>query len=822
MAAFTALGSEHTNLIRETVRSGRYSLLLGAGFSASSHSSDGTALPIGGQLVREIEQLFNLPQDKYTLSMLAGAARHIDAAKLNAYFYRRFSDCAASVDAKLLSTFVWRSVFTLNIDDVLVDAYKNPAALQQPQFLTFRRAFTRPEDSGDVQIVHLHGSVRVPDDGYVFSAAEYGAASAQDSVWFTIAASELALQPFIVLGCNLEEPDLEHYLASRTGLPVGARQLAPSLFVTRKLDPVLQARCDHFGMLAIESDSDPFLRDLAALTLPRPSPIELLRPKTTSGLFMAAPQERDQRIFFRQWLYVHPEELPRTPDEPHLLTGIEPSWTHILRGESILREDARQVISQVTNWAKDDPRSSVVRLLVSDAGDGKSAVLLRASFELSKLGFDVYYFTGRERLIEDSTIDVLKCARGPFVLMMDSLAEQAFQMADVLDRLRTAHVPFFMVGAERTRRMPHVIDAFAAVNFSESEMMPLTYDEGLAIVSGLREIGHLGREASRPDSDIARQIERSHLLVGLMSIGSTISLRDRIEAEFREMKPSSQNIYAIAAVAHRCGFPIKLSVVQRAAKIPMLNVLSALERDLRGCVMRISDDLVETRHRVIAEVLTDKMSRELCFRTAANLARALSSYVSRQAIMRGTQEAKLAGRLLDYDVIEPLIGDDQVRRFYTEIKPEWGWNSRYWEQCALFELAEHPELAIKYAEHAVGIDTQLLPLTTLAKVKVTIAKQRGYDEEGVRLLDEGIYNAGEAVQLSKQRRRFEIHPYDVAIRAACDFVAASGAKGRSLKRWDGWNKISEMANEVSERFHTRTARELTTRWHETNARFVVR
>jgi hypothetical protein len=61
-----------------------------------------------------------------------------------------------------------------------------------------------------------------------------------------------------------------------------------------------------------------------------------------------------------------------------------------------------------------------------------------------------------------------------------------------------------------------------------------------------------------------------------------------------------------------------------------------------------------------------------------DLANALAPRVNPRTITLRTPEARLAGRLFDYDqVTESLLGG-LSERFYAAVEPAWQWNSRYW------------------------------------------------------------------------------------------------------------------------------------------------
>jgi len=123
-----------------------------------------------------------------------------------------------------------------------------------------------------------------------------------------------------------------------------------------------------------------------------------------------------------------------------------------------------------------------------------------------------------------------------------------------------------------------------------------------------------------------------------------------------------------------------------------------------------------------------KETPDQIFKTFVSLGNALAPYVNRGAIRRRSPEARLAGRLFDYDqIVRDFLGS-LATSFYEEIRPLWHWNSRYWDQVALLTLARYQAEpltargkdalieAVQHARHAVSIEVHPFSLTTLGTI----------------------------------------------------------------------------------------------------------
>lgn len=743
------------------LKAGRYSLLIGAGFSATSSNSKGLRLPIGNQLATEISRTFDLP-DGYPLAQIADS---VPKEELHRFLIDRFSGCIASNPARLISSFVWRSIYTLNIDDVLHDCYASETSFQKPVYLTFKDLYQRPEDPDEVVVAHLHGSVRAPQHGFVFSLPEYGDASAAGYTWFNVLADELTEQPFIIIGCSLAEPDVEAHLARRKGIPSEAEQTAPSLFITKKMDKVLEQTCKKFGLIPIEAEADAFLSYLDAASQPRSRPLELLGVKTSVRTILegAGVEQRSLRVFFRQWLLVDQTELPLPIDPVPLLVGSEPSWNVITNNEDIIRECVPRLMSHVEKWKTQVGISILV--LQSPAGEGKSTALYRIALELSKLQTSVFFFTAKERLVDEDAAEVLAHLKFPPVLVIDNISDHAPQVAALLDNLEQRKIPCFVIGASRRGRMAHFETVCARFKPKEAELKGLSEPESLALVQRLRDAGRLGKNAGIPDAELAKRIRSKQLIASIIEASENVSqFGTLLQNELDGLSNDGKLIYRLVALAHSAGQPVKVSVLNRASKLGTSNFFSTLHRELKGIVHYATTEYIESRHRVVSEHIVKCADEATRYELLVSLVSAIAPYVNRRTVMRGTPEARLSARLMDFDdCIKPFIGK-RADSFYEQIRPQWEWNSRFWEQRALMALSNDIDQAITWARHAVGIEEHPHTLTTLAKVLFKAAEQATSYNEIERTVAEALSVVDQAILVSGKRKRQEIHPFDVAVR----------------------------------------------------------
>lgn len=766
--------------VMPALKAGRYSLLIGSGFSATSYNANNLKLPIGNQLAKEVAQEFDLP-DGYSLAQLTDSVPTDD---LQRFLISRLSGCNASPHARLISLFVWRSIYTLNIDDVLHDCYSSEHSFQKPRFLTFKDLYQRPEDPEEVVVAHLHGSVKAPQHGFVFSLSEYGDASSAGYTWFNVLADELTEQPFIIIGCSLAEPDIETHLARRKGIPSEARHTAPSLFITKRMDRVLEQTCQKFGLIPVEAEADDFLSYISVASHPRSRPLDLLgvRANVRSLLEDSGVEQRSTRVFFRQWISVDEQELPQSLDPVSLFSGAEPTWDAISHGEDVVRECVLRLVSDIEIWKK-NPRISVV-VLQSAAGEGKSTALYRIALELAKLRTNVFFFSVRERLVDEDAAKVLAHLHMPPVLVIDNITDHAPQVAALLTALERQDVSCFVLGASRREGWARFESACAHFRPNQTSLKGLNQPESLALIQQLRKSGRLGRNAGMPDLDLAKRIRSKQLIAAIVEAGEDVSQFDMLlRGELSGLSEEAQSVYRLVALAHSVGLPIKVSILNRASRIGTSNFFSILHGDLKGIVHYTAQEYVESRHRVVAEHIVKCLDEASRYEVLVHLVSTIAPYVSRITIMRGTPEARLSASLMDFDdYIRPFIGR-RAAEFYEKIRPEWEWNSRFWEQRALLALSTDVRKAIVWAKHGVGIEKHPHTLTTLAKVLFKAVEEATSFNEIERYVTDALEAVDAAISDSARRKRFEMHPFDVAVRG----VINAEKKYTSL----GWRQFPE-------------------------------
>jgi len=189
----------------------------------------------------------------------------------------------------------------------------------------------------------------------------------------------------------------------------------------------------------------------------------------------------------------------------------------------------------------------------------------------------------------------------------------------------------------------------------------------------------------------------------------------------------------------------------------------------------------------LAGSVLDQISRdnpEQVFHAFVTLGNALAPYVNRGSIRRRSPEARLAGRLFDYDQVVHDFLRSLAPSFYNEIQPLWKWNSRYWDQVALLNLARYEAApatvhgkdalsqAVQHARHAVSIEVHPFSLTTLGTV--LIAQMDAEPSLLTMIYDEAYARLTHAIERERHWAHRNPHSFVALLNGTIKYVALGG------------------------------------------------
>lgn len=716
--AFRQITKEQHDLFLSALAAGQYNLLLGAGFSADSKNGHGR-LPIGDALKDELCDITGANK-KYSLQRVFSL---LSTEQIRVHVTERFSKCQPGATAQILSKYVWKRIFTWNIDDVLQNQY-SASGRQALSTIHYADDFIEVDTAADLMVVHLHGTILHPEKGYVFSREAYVQQIRQINPWMSVLTNFLQSEPFIISGTQLDEIDLDFYLSHRTPA-TSRRDRGPSILVAREEDAVTRKLCEDHNLIQFVGWSNEFFQYCQSVLPNAPAPEDLI-PSDLAALLPGSVSKSARLSFQADFELVpgvaKPAKLSRFP------YGHEASWNDLASGLDVPRDITPNLLIQIEKSVANDTDAAETFVLLDQTGTGKTTVLRRLSFLLAERGLKVLYCSALSRLT-NRTASIIDLIDGPLVVVIDNLADQATALAEIISRLEKRDIVF--LGSERVYREKYISNVLSGADTNLWRGLSLRDVEAEQLIDLYSSLGVVGdHNILKNKARSIKSIAKDPIAVACCRILRDFRPLSRIIHDL-EQDSSSMDFdrFICAALAQYCfGSGVRYEVLTKAISPDGVEFQFSGSRPLPLAFSDTARNYVVPENSTIGAAVLDAFAereRGRLLEIYVGLAIELQPYVNRQTIKRRMPEARLSGRLFDYDdVVSRLLGS-LAEDFYERVREYWKWNSRYWEQVALLQLSHFNsqrnshgflEAAVQHARHAVAIEYHPFPLTTLGKI----------------------------------------------------------------------------------------------------------
>lgn len=800
------LSSDDLEYLRQGLFAGQYNLLLGSGVSLDSRDRNGNELKSASALTKDLCAYKGVNEN----TTLSRVSLLLDSAETDKYLTQPYLGCRPGETVKRLTSYVWKSVFTFNIDDALENAYDSTERPKQKiESLNYDSMFKTQPNKGHLSVVHLHGFTREPDKGYVFSTAEYGRATRGMSAWMHVLSELMASEPFIISGTSLNESDLEYYLAGRTSTSARANR-GPSFLVEPYPDKITELVCKEHGLTLVKAKLSEFLAWLSTKLGASPTVSQLTVP-SMEGMFATRPSAEDQVNFFSSFELVRPSAPNAEGEVSPFYFGKTIRWSDLESSMDVPTDDEMALGARIKNWTSGDDAKVMLFSLCSEPGSGKTTIIRRIGYDLAGGGAVVLNLNSNSVIDPENAARVLSAINRPIVLLIDGLADHSPSMRSLISHVKLKR-PLAILSADRDYRKDHIDRVLGDLDIEYFGVndWPVEFYEGL--IEKLRRAGLLGAsDAVRYPKKFASALLRDPVAIAsCRALNNFKPLETIVRSIWSDASESDRRSYAVAALAEHC-YPggVSYPIIEKAYRNAGLN--NQLKYDCPLPLTYADDgDYVLPLNPVIADRLLHMLAREkqaLLLEIFSMLAAALSPYVNRRATISRTPEAKLAARLFSAEqVARPLLGTF-AGTFFSQAREAWQWNSRYWEQRALLTQAENIDLAIQYARHAVAIEEHPFPWTTLASL---LSKKLEQTIVGVDAIYGEIYEILNQVvrhETTTKAWRSTPHPYATLFHATNILISKGGKIPPKKRDWilqqiEFCSKVfsrDKMLNEAAER-----------------------
>lgn len=761
---------------RDTLLYGGYNLLLGSGVCLDSYNGLGEQLRSAEKLRKD---LCALKQVRETTALPRVSAL-LTPEERQDQLVKRFSGCRPGASLAKLPCFLWRRLFTFNIDDVLETLYRTTQHGKQAlDAVNFDSPFEPTPDRRTLHAVHLHGWVGQAQSEFVFSFAEYARVMSAMNPWMHMLAEILATEPFIIAGTSLNEVDLEYYLSHRSEA-TPRRSRGPSLLIEPHPDAATEADCRRYGLSLVRASFCEFLAWLGSEYPSPPTLADLIVPDV-GALFPAKGVAAQLLPFFSDFRLLTAGDKPRSPVPSAFLYGREPTQNDLDERLDIQRLDNEQIAADVNDMLahRNDAAKPKLAILLDDAGTGKTTVVFRIACELVRRGLPVLGVHTLSRIDVQNAIECLATTSSPIVLVVDRFADHVEQVTEILQDNRTLG-KLVVLAAERAYRKEYLDLVLDGEPRIERKLAPLSLEERKQLVELFRQYGLIGaREGVYAPSAYASQLEGDPVAIAVCRILNDFRPLERIVDSLWEATPVNHRLpYLCAALSTHChAAGLRYSILQTiAGQGVSLTSLFKNAVPLRLAENLEDDEYVVPMNAMYADRILQRAlgkDQQCLFDAFKGIAAGLAPHVNRAAIRMRTPEARLAGRLLDADkIVKPLLGA-RAHQLYEWCNKDWAWNSRYWEQRALLAADSDLTTALQYARHAVAIELHPFTLTTLGKL---LFRQMEQLDPGAQksVFDEAFEKLTNAIEREGYRSRITVHPFTTLLGGTARYVELGG------------------------------------------------
>jgi len=708
--------SADLQLLLNQFKTGHVVLFAGAGFSVGARSGVGKELPTGAQLPALLAAECGVEYANEDLPIVFDYAQKcLGTTRLGSFLSSYYRDCTPAPWHTLVAGILWSGIYTINIDDVLQQAYAATRPSQRLRTIICPAPFEERDPWFEtVQCVHLHGSVLDFSKGLTFSPSDFAAQTATPNPWYQALIDDMYASSVLFVGTRLSEPPFHHYLALRSERLRGQRDYrAKAFLVAPGITPIRRRHLEEQGIVPIDAKAEDFFVGLAKRLCDLvPSRVELLKNRYPDQIDAIAAGILDTHgDFLREFDHVRPSAAPkkRTARDTFFFEGAEPTWDDIAAEVDAPRSITPLLVSRL----QDKSDTARFYLVVGHAGSGKSSLLRRLAYELSKGGDAVYFFRSPNRLSEKPLADFLRgLGRRRAFLFIDDAQLHLATLEKVFAETGT-DLGVTVVAGERPHAVLHHIGELRTTRFESIEVPLLDRRDSVSILERLETFGLLGALRGKTREQQIREFmgrSRKQLLVALKEATSGKGFDIILANEFATLASESARVaYTVACLAYMHGAPVArrhLLAVMPGTDIEKARVLN---QELRGVVVpwREGSDFYTPRHRVIArQVSVEAASFEIKQTALVALLTQVAPDLTPSNIRRRTAEYIAYRGIINLDNMLQLFGDDYdtLAQIYSELDAAYADDFLFRLQFGRAELHfDHFERAENYLNQSLAI-----------------------------------------------------------------------------------------------------------------------
>ena len=593
---------------------GELSLLLGAGFSIVNDGEYGR-LP-GGEALRDLilAQCGKKSGAKTSLkdAYLLGTRQVPD---FNKFLANCFTVKAAFPWQEKIFRYAWSRIYTTNIDNVLSVAHNQAKRRGQIGgdyvFFNYSDPNLVSDTIGSIPVVSIHGTCARLDDGFIFSNLEYAKAVSKILDWHRDLAAKALTGGLLVIGNQLDESDLDAYIATRELAYAGEGRRQGNWIVLPGPDEIKAENYTASGYRVIDATAEDFFNTLFSAVNPRS--IGEIVLETVPALRKAANNVKAM-AWFKSSFDLVVTELEEARAEKgilrHFITGADPEWFYIVNAAHANTSRILELTLAIGQLMQSNSTGIGTLHVVGPSGSGKTTTIRAALQNVVTTYKYLYEFDGSGGIDTDLLRGVLSRFTDKSIFVFYSSAEYYYAISYVAQHFNGRDIPYCLfVLEDRTSeyrknrgQLRHtqnpVLFEMADLSLPDATSIAAKIEESGLVFDGFSEFPIARRAAIIIDK------ERGYggdLLSTLFSLTTHENFEEKIYQDYVSINNDlARGILDVVSMINSLGVSVPAGYIAGMLDVSTGSVAGALSEDLAGVLVE-KQGSIKCRHRVIAD-----------------------------------------------------------------------------------------------------------------------------------------------------------------------------------------------------------------------------
>lgn len=658
-------------------------LFLGSGFSRFGSNSFGD-IPIGKDLKKEIFKTFikgNVNEsdaeeiDSFDLQDTCQFV-NINLEKkdeLKDFLIERLSNIEPQKFHMYLSSYPWKKIYTVNIDDLVERIYR-----RAKKKIVVQNMNKKKNNGDNLEYIKLHGCVNSPDQPFVFSRTEYiNLISSKINFKLNDLVSDIQKENFIFVGASLEESDIDFYITQYEN--AGYFRKGKLFFIDPKPSIKLKGRVKELGGKIIEWNTEQFLQFVKKLDY-NPNELQLIKDRLNySGIFL-----------YEDIINSLPQN---TTYESRLYEGYNVNWQDVIEGwlfENPVIIDIKKRLDSIDF----ENYNSFCFAIYGTSFSGKDCILRQLGHYLDSVGYQVLEYKGRHLNIKLLKEYIQKGKQQKFALLIENAS---FYYKIIEKLLQNEWNENSLLIITTSRKYYHIkkryyLEGNSFEDFCISDR--IDKDCAAVIYDKLKEKGYLGNLSLKREEGIPQIIKKANLINFFTDLTYGEGFKKRISKTIKKILNSDeqiQNMYVELSIFDKADLPY----------YPYELLTDRYSIDFNIFLKNRYNDLSDEQRLIVDYVRIDEMGVTLKNELLINnIWKQINVHDTRKFIMNILKS--ISGKVSEYEddywrtIFESLLKEDRLeKRFrfkvddiltlYYEIKEQFEDISYYWLQLGIAE-----------------------------------------------------------------------------------------------------------------------------------------